>query len=315
TDVRARSALRRRSSNQSGKYDPSRSLGIATSRVPARVSNRRGRYPPAAIGALLGHLSVPGAADRVGVGRHQRIDEGREHLAQQIRGRLGKVVFKKTGRVDIVMFDGHRRWSFRGSCLRLLKGSHGDRHPSPDYRPPLISYTKLLDAPLPSFQHDQDKSCNQGVNQTFSSPAAPGPCSPRGYGPKALGSLLVSRRLQSTPSPGTRPPCSPLRTMMRCSCWMPSTWWRWGPRPWMRCVTGCSRPPPGTGVVRAIPSMGSPGSCAPGGSTSKSDTFGESVRRSQPTLHTRRCTSLGRPSTSCARPTRPSTRPRGATSP
>src|SRR5699024_1003166 len=85
------------------------------------------------------------------VGRHQRIDESCEHLPQQIRGRLSKVVFKKTGRVDIVRFDGHRRWSFRGSCLRLLEGSHGDRHPSPGYRPPLISYTKLLDATLSTF--------------------------------------------------------------------------------------------------------------------------------------------------------------------
>src|SRR5207342_2634566 len=45
TDVRAASARRRRSSNQSGKYEPWRSLGIATSKVPTRVSKSRCRYP------------------------------------------------------------------------------------------------------------------------------------------------------------------------------------------------------------------------------------------------------------------------------
>jgi len=54
------------------------------------------------------------------------------------------VLFKKTGRVDIVRFDGHRRWSFRGSYLRLLEGSRGDRHPSLGYRPSADPYTTLL---------------------------------------------------------------------------------------------------------------------------------------------------------------------------
>ncbi|GAB2766268.1 hypothetical protein GCM10027090_40360 [Sinomonas soli] len=45
TVVRAASARRRRSSSQSGKYDPARSFGIATSMVPARVSKSRCRYP------------------------------------------------------------------------------------------------------------------------------------------------------------------------------------------------------------------------------------------------------------------------------
>jgi ABC-type transport system involved in multi-copper enzyme maturation permease subunit len=39
----AADALLRRSSNQSGKYHPERSLGIATSMVPARVSQSRAR--------------------------------------------------------------------------------------------------------------------------------------------------------------------------------------------------------------------------------------------------------------------------------
>ena len=43
--VSARSARLRRSSSQSGKYDPERSFGIATSSVPARVSKSRCRYP------------------------------------------------------------------------------------------------------------------------------------------------------------------------------------------------------------------------------------------------------------------------------
>ncbi|OBC12018.1 hypothetical protein A5784_04195 [Mycobacterium sp. 852013-50091_SCH5140682] len=41
--VIARSARLRRSSSQSGKYDPCRSLGIAKSSVPVRVSNWRRR--------------------------------------------------------------------------------------------------------------------------------------------------------------------------------------------------------------------------------------------------------------------------------
>jgi hypothetical protein len=41
----ARSARVRRSNNHSGKYDPERSFGIATSIVPARVSKSRCRYP------------------------------------------------------------------------------------------------------------------------------------------------------------------------------------------------------------------------------------------------------------------------------
>ena len=44
TEASARSA-RRRCSRKPGKYDPARSLGIASSIVPARVSHSRGRYP------------------------------------------------------------------------------------------------------------------------------------------------------------------------------------------------------------------------------------------------------------------------------
>ena len=43
TEINADSARLRRSSSQSGKYDPSRSFGIATSIVPARVSRSRCR--------------------------------------------------------------------------------------------------------------------------------------------------------------------------------------------------------------------------------------------------------------------------------
>ena len=44
TEASARSA-RRRCSRKPGKYDPWRSLGIASSIVPARVSHSRRRYP------------------------------------------------------------------------------------------------------------------------------------------------------------------------------------------------------------------------------------------------------------------------------
>jgi hypothetical protein len=45
TANRARSARRRGSSSQSGKYEPRRSLGISSSIVPARVSQARARWP------------------------------------------------------------------------------------------------------------------------------------------------------------------------------------------------------------------------------------------------------------------------------
>ena len=44
TEASARSA-RRRCSRNDGKYDPVRSFGIASSTVPARVSQSRARYP------------------------------------------------------------------------------------------------------------------------------------------------------------------------------------------------------------------------------------------------------------------------------
>jgi len=43
TLINASSARRRRSNNQSGKYEPDRSFGIANSIVPARVSHSRAR--------------------------------------------------------------------------------------------------------------------------------------------------------------------------------------------------------------------------------------------------------------------------------
>ena len=43
TETRACSARRRRSSSHSGKYDPDRSFGIASSTLPARVSQSRNR--------------------------------------------------------------------------------------------------------------------------------------------------------------------------------------------------------------------------------------------------------------------------------
>ena len=45
TATRARSARRRGSASQSGKYEPVRVLGIASSSAPMRESNGRTRYP------------------------------------------------------------------------------------------------------------------------------------------------------------------------------------------------------------------------------------------------------------------------------
>jgi hypothetical protein len=67
TETRACSARRRCCSNQSGKYEPDRSFGIASSTVPARVSHSRGRYPitgPHAPSGTDASPSTPSGTDR-----------------------------------------------------------------------------------------------------------------------------------------------------------------------------------------------------------------------------------------------------------
>ena len=80
----------------------------------------------AAVDPLRGAGAVLGAADRVGLSRHQRVDERGEQLAQQIRARLGELFLEQAGRVD-TGGDGHRRVLLRVGCRRSLEGSPGGR--------------------------------------------------------------------------------------------------------------------------------------------------------------------------------------------
>jgi collagen type II alpha len=64
--------------------------------------------------------AVRGTADRVGLGRHQRVHERGQHRAQQIRGRGRELVVQKAGRVDTAGC-GHRDVSFRSTVRGLPK--------------------------------------------------------------------------------------------------------------------------------------------------------------------------------------------------
>jgi hypothetical protein len=84
TATRACSARRRWVSSQSGKNEPCRSFGIASSTVPARVSPLPSPVAVARVRPLGAALAPGGAADLVGLRGHHRVRERRDHLAQQI---------------------------------------------------------------------------------------------------------------------------------------------------------------------------------------------------------------------------------------
>ena len=63
-----------------GKYQPDRSLGMATSRVPARGVEVA---VPATV-ATVGGITEAGATQAVGLSTHQGVDEHRQQTAQQI---------------------------------------------------------------------------------------------------------------------------------------------------------------------------------------------------------------------------------------
>ena len=89
-EVRARAQLRDRDVDRA---DP----GVQVA-VPVAVAGVR---------PLRAGLPVPGAAHRVGVGGHQRLDERGQHLTHQIRAGLGQLLVQEPDRVD-TWDSGHR---------------------------------------------------------------------------------------------------------------------------------------------------------------------------------------------------------------
>ena len=79
--------------------------------------------------ADVGPLGRPGAvlgtADRVGLRGHERVDEGRQHLAQQVRTGLGQLLVQEVGRVDTAR-SGHRVVLLK-DCERSSRRSRGGR--------------------------------------------------------------------------------------------------------------------------------------------------------------------------------------------
>lgn len=81
TVVRARSALVRRSSSQSGKNDPWRSFAIATSMLPTPGVELAATVAVAGIGAVFCSGAVISAADSVCLSGQDVVDDVTEHLA------------------------------------------------------------------------------------------------------------------------------------------------------------------------------------------------------------------------------------------
>jgi hypothetical protein len=84
TEVSAASARLRRSSSQSGKYEPERSF--ADGDVEGAGAGVEVAVPVAVAGVdpLRRAGAVFGAAHRVGLGGHQRVDECGQQRAQQV---------------------------------------------------------------------------------------------------------------------------------------------------------------------------------------------------------------------------------------
>src|SRR5687768_3616913 len=102
-------------------YDPVRSCGIATSRVPAGVEVALS-VAVAAVGPLRAGGAVLRATDRVSLRGKQRVDEVLQQLTQQIGARSGQLLLEQTSRVDTGT-DGHRGVLLRVGCERSLEGS------------------------------------------------------------------------------------------------------------------------------------------------------------------------------------------------
>src|SRR3954463_14933142 len=66
---------------------------------------------------LRARFAIGGATDGVGLGRHQGVDEGGQHLPQQVRRRGRQLVVQETGRVDTAR-SGNRVSRFLKHCER-----------------------------------------------------------------------------------------------------------------------------------------------------------------------------------------------------
>jgi hypothetical protein len=79
----------------------------------------------AGVGARLAGGGVVHAADLVGLGGQNLVDEALQHLAHEIRGGLGEQVVEVGGRVDMMGAGGHRGVPFRGDVGVESKGTCG----------------------------------------------------------------------------------------------------------------------------------------------------------------------------------------------
>src|SRR5205807_1571621 len=70
-----------------------------------------GAVAVAGVGAFRAAGAVVGAAELVGVGGHDRVGEGLDHVAEQVGTRRGELVVQPAGGVDTVRC-GHRVVSF-----------------------------------------------------------------------------------------------------------------------------------------------------------------------------------------------------------
>ena len=127
TAVRAFSAVRR-GSRKAGKHDPLRSLGMASSIRPTRVSprERRSRPLPVAVAVVDAvRAAHPGgsAGELVDLGRHQPLAGERQQLTDQIG--IGALLDQLEQRHSLV---GHRRLRF-GSRLATRTSTEDRRWP------------------------------------------------------------------------------------------------------------------------------------------------------------------------------------------
>jgi hypothetical protein len=96
-----------------GLEQPVGEVGAAAQLGDGQVQGARtgvelpGPIAVAAVGPALAALAVAGAADRVGLGAHEGVDEGLQHLPQQVRAGLGQLLVQEAGRVDTAG-SGHR---------------------------------------------------------------------------------------------------------------------------------------------------------------------------------------------------------------
>ena len=175
----ARSARLRRSSSQSGKYDPCRSFGMETSSVPARVSKSRCLCPLRELARSSLRIAIACAAQAVCFCAHQRGDEGSEHRAQQVGARSGELVGQKLFGVDKVVI-GHRVFSLQVELVALLKNHAVAVLIRVATRPRFQgnwSYTTLLDSTLGvAYDRDIRRASPHGLDAAIHSPVRPGSC-------------------------------------------------------------------------------------------------------------------------------------------